>query len=94
MFSEELLKRLIKMFSFSGKTVLEPFLGSGTTSLATMKLRRNSIGYEINKEFATVVREKLSHNLKNTENHIEFYNNKKSTYDYIPYHTYFTPHTK
>ena len=59
MFPEELPKRLIKMFSFVGETVLDPFAGSGTTSLAAKHLGRNSIGYEINKEFAPVIKEKL-----------------------------------
>lgn len=59
MFPEELPKRLIKMFSFVGDTVLDPFLGSGTTSLAAKNLNRNSIGYEINKDFLPVIKEKL-----------------------------------
>ena len=59
MFPEELPRRLIKMFSFVGETVLDPFLGSGTTILAAKKLRRNSIGYEINPDFLPVIREKL-----------------------------------
>ena len=60
MFPEELPKRLIKMFSFVGETVLDPFAGSGTTSLAAMKLGRNSISYEINSEFLPLIKEKLS----------------------------------
>ncbi|MBI3584766.1 MAG: thermonuclease family protein [Nitrospinae bacterium] len=63
MFPEELPKRLIKMFSFAGDTVLDPFLGSGTTSLAAKKLQRNSVGYEINKDFLPVIKEKLGVNL-------------------------------
>ncbi|MGB9607967.1 MAG: DNA-methyltransferase, partial [bacterium] len=59
MFPEELPKRLIKMFSFVGETVLDPFLGSGTTSLAARKLQRNSIGYEINEDFLPIIKEKL-----------------------------------
>jgi site-specific DNA-methyltransferase (adenine-specific) len=59
MFPEELPKRLIKMFSFVGDTVLDPFLGSGTTCLAARNLKRNSIGYEINKDFLPVIKEKL-----------------------------------
>lgn len=59
MFPEELPRRLIKMFSFPGETVFDPFAGSGTTSLAAKNLERNSIGYEINKEFAPIIREKL-----------------------------------
>jgi len=59
MFPEELPKRLIKMFSFVGDTVLDPFLGSGTTSLAAKNLKRNSIGYEINEDFLPLIEEKL-----------------------------------
>ena len=59
MFPEELPKRLIKMFSFAGETVFDPFAGSGTTSLAAKHLGRNSIGYEINKEFAPIIKDKL-----------------------------------
>ena len=59
MFPEELPKRLIKMFSFAGDTVLDPFLGSGTTCLAARKLGRTSVGYEINKNFLPVIKEKL-----------------------------------
>jgi len=59
MFPEELPKRLIKMFSFVGDTILDPFLGSGTTSLAAKNLHRNSIGYEINEYFLPIIKEKL-----------------------------------
>ncbi|UCF15615.1 MAG: thermonuclease family protein [Phycisphaerales bacterium] len=59
MFPEELPRRLIKMFSFVGDTVLDPFLGSGTTSLAAKNLGRNSIGYEINPEFLPFIKDKL-----------------------------------
>lgn len=50
-FPEELPARLIKMFTFHGETVFDPFMGSGTTALAAKHLGRNSIGYEINPEF-------------------------------------------
>ena len=59
MFPEELPARLIKMFSFVGDTVLDPFLGSGTTSVAAKNLERNSTGYEINSAFLPIIREKL-----------------------------------
>ena len=59
MYPEELPKRLIKMFSYVGDTILDPFLGSGTTSLAAANLGRNSIGYEINENFEKTIREKL-----------------------------------
>ncbi len=61
MFPEELPRRLIKMFSFVGDTVLDPFLGSGTTSLAAKNLDRNSVGYEINPDFIPVIERKLGH---------------------------------
>ena len=59
MFPEELPKRLIKMFSFYGETILDPFVGSGTTALAAKRLGRNSIGYEINKEFEPIIKKKI-----------------------------------
>lgn len=58
-FPEELPKRLIKMFSYVGDTILDPFMGSGTTALAAKNLRRNSIGYEINSEYIRYYREKV-----------------------------------
>lgn len=60
MFPEELPKRLIKMFAFKGETVLDPFMGSGTTSLAARNTERNSIGYEINPDFIEIAKEKLN----------------------------------
>lgn len=59
-FPEELPKRLIKMFAFVGDTVLDPFLGSATTSLAAKNLGRNSIGYEINADFLPYIKQKLN----------------------------------
>ena len=62
MFPEELPARLIKMFSFPSETVLDPFMGSGTTALAAKKLNRNSVGYEINPEFISIIKEKIGGN--------------------------------
>ena len=59
MFPLELPHRLIKMFAFVGDTVLDPFLGSGTTSLAALELNRNSVGYEINPDFLPIIKDKL-----------------------------------
>jgi len=59
MFPQEIPRRLIKMFSFVNDIVLDPFLGSGTTSLAAKNLERNSIGYEINANYISVIKEKL-----------------------------------
>lgn len=62
MFPEELPRRLIKMFSFVNETILDPFAGSGTTSLAAKNTERNSIGFEINSEFIPVIKEKIGVN--------------------------------
>lgn len=59
MFPEELPRRLIKMFAFVGDVVLDPFLGSGTTALAARHLDRHSIGYELNPEFVSIIRQKI-----------------------------------
>lgn len=67
-FPEELPKRLIKMFSFAGDSVLDPFMGSGTTALAASRLERNSIGYEINKNFRLFFEEKVVLANKCTDN--------------------------
>ncbi|TXJ60070.1 site-specific DNA-methyltransferase [Brachyspira aalborgi] len=89
MFPEELPKRLIKMFSFFGETIFDPFLGSGTTTLAAKNLGRNSIGYEINKEFESIIKEKLNINqLSLDEDMIEFLEDKENnnySFDKLPY---------
>ena len=59
MFPPELPKRLIKMFTFVGDTVLDPFLGSGTTALIAGQLQRHSIGYEIQPEFIPLIEQRL-----------------------------------
>ena len=60
----ELATRLIRMFSFAGDTVLDPFLGTGTTSIAAIETGRNSIGVEIDPTYfrtaATRIRERAS----------------------------------
>jgi DNA modification methylase len=58
-FPEELPKRLIKMFSFVGDKVLDPFAGSGTTLKSALELGREAIGYEINPEFVKLVKRKV-----------------------------------
>jgi len=69
-FPEELPKRLVKMFSFVGDTVLDPFLGSGTTTLTARNLNRNSVGYEINENSLPIIKEKIGYAKKTTsQNH-------------------------
>jgi DNA modification methylase len=60
MFPDELPRRLIRMFSFVGDTVLDPFLGSGTTAKVARELDRNAIGYELNPDFLPLIADKLT----------------------------------
>ena len=60
MFPLELPRRLIRMFSFPGETVLDPFAGAGTTIKAAMELNRSAIGYEINRDFEGAMRARLN----------------------------------
>ena len=62
MFPEELPKRLIKMFTFPQETVLDPFMGSGTTASVAKALGRNSFGYEINGDFIPLIKDKIGSN--------------------------------
>ncbi|MDH5690213.1 MAG: site-specific DNA-methyltransferase [Candidatus Bathyarchaeota archaeon] len=57
-FSVEIPKRFIEMYSFYGDTVLDPFLGSGTTTLAARLTGRNSIGYEINPKYLDLIKKR------------------------------------
>ena len=84
MFPEELPKRLIKMFSFVGDTVLDPFVGSGTTSLAAKNLGRNSAGYEINPKFIDMIKQKLdvANNKMFDNSNINFINQEKINTDF------------
>ena len=58
-FPKEIPYRLIKLFSYVGETVLDPFMGSGTTNEVAAMLGRNSVGYEIDLELCEVVKEKM-----------------------------------
>ncbi len=58
-FPLELAYRLVRMFSFWGDTVLDPFCGMGTTMLAAMKCGRNSIGIEIDSEYCQMTAKRL-----------------------------------
>ena len=58
-FPLEIAYRLVRMFSFSGDTVIDPFCGSGTTMVAAMKSGRNSIGIEIDAEYCKMAEERL-----------------------------------
>lgn len=85
MFPEELPTRLIKMFSFVGENILDPFLGSGTTAIAAKKLNRNSVGYEINSAFLPIIQEKLDTNksLFTKDARVDFVVQEESNNDFL-----------
>lgn len=56
----ELAERLVRMFSFVGDTVLDPFMGTGTTNAAALKWGRNSIGTEIDDHYLAMARARVS----------------------------------
>ena len=56
----ELADRLIRMFSFVGDTVLDPFLGTGTTTVAAAKAGRNSIGFEIDEHYFDLAHKRIA----------------------------------
>jgi len=59
-FPVEIASRLIRMFSFVGDTVLDPFLGTGTTTVAAIESGRNSVGFEIDPSYIDLVTARLS----------------------------------
>lgn len=85
-FPFELPYRLINMYSLQGDTILDPFLGTGTTTIAAIALKRNSIGYEIDPKFKDIVINNIestslkflnSHNSLRIENHRIFIMNRE-----------------
>lgn len=60
-YPRELAERLVRMFSFVGDTVLDPFLGTGTTSVAAAKWGRNSIGVEVDPTYFEMAHTRLKH---------------------------------
>ena len=79
--------RLINMFSLKGDTILDPVLGTGTTTLAAMATGRNSIGYDVDENITHPLNEELKNkdlvdtlnraNITRISNHIEFVKNRK-----------------
>ncbi|HOK39339.1 MAG: site-specific DNA-methyltransferase [Bacteroidales bacterium] len=76
-FPDELPYRIIKLFSYIGETVLDPFLGSGTTMKVANLLHRNSIGIEIIRDLENIIRSKID-----VEN-LEIIERNKGKYRYV-----------
>ena len=72
-FPEELPNRLIKLFSFTNDIVLDPFMGSGTTAIASIKNNRNFVGYEINEEYINLANNRIE-KLKEKNSEILLFN--------------------
>lgn len=66
-FPEELPNRLIQFYSFKGDIILDPFMGSGTTAISSIKSERYFVGYDISKEYITLAENRLSQYLKQTK---------------------------
>lgn len=65
-FPKELPSWFIRLFTKPGDTILDPFLGSGTTSVAAIKLDRNSIGIEIKEEYCRLAIQNINDQIKKT----------------------------
>lgn len=63
-YPDEVAERLIRMFSVKGELVLDPFLGSGTTTKVAMKNGRNSIGFELDSSLLPAINRKLEPHIK------------------------------
>lgn len=83
----ELPYRLINMYSLRGDTVLDPFLGTGTTSIAAIATNRNSIGYEIDPQFLEIIMDNICSTpatfynsvvQKRVDQHIDFVNKRNA----------------
>jgi len=61
----KLAERLIRMFSFAGDTIVDPFVGTGSTTVAAIRTGRHSIGNEIEPEYLKLARERIQRELNN-----------------------------
>jgi site-specific DNA-methyltransferase (adenine-specific)/site-specific DNA-methyltransferase (cytosine-N4-specific) len=70
-FPEELVKRIITLYSYVGDIVLDPFAGTGTTLKVANELKRNAIGYEIDLELKDIILERIGVNTLFGKPHIK-----------------------
>lgn len=86
-FPEELPYRIIKLFSYTGETVLDPFAGSGTTLKVARLLKRNSIGYEIIRDLEGTIKKKIGFDEQisptSTEDVFEIIERKTGKYRFV-----------
>ena len=92
-FPFELAYRLINMFSVKGDIVLDPFVGTGTTTIATAASERNSIGIEISSQFSNVINDRIKQSnysineyiKSRVERHLEFVEERERTKGQLKY---------
>jgi site-specific DNA-methyltransferase (adenine-specific) len=60
MFPEALVQRIIRLYTDAGQTVLDPFLGSGTTCVAALREHRHFLGFELNKEYFDIAQRRIA----------------------------------
>jgi len=86
-FPEELPYRIIKLFSYVGETVLDPFAGSGTTLKVARLLKRNSVGYEIIRDLENTIKKKVGFDgqisLTNNNDVFEIIERKTGKYRFV-----------
>ncbi len=66
-FPVELPLRLIKLYTFKGEVVLDPFMGSGTTAIAALMTERHFVGYEINPKYVELANRRIEEFKKELE---------------------------
>src|SRR5690606_2735951 len=65
-FPEELPDRLIQLYTFKHEVVLDPFVGSGTTCISSLKNNRFYIGYDINEDYLSLARERINQYMRSS----------------------------
>jgi len=66
-FPEELPRRLIQLYTFENDVVLDPFMGSGQTALASIKSKRNFVGYDIDKKYCELAEKRIKEIIEQTK---------------------------
>lgn len=86
-FPDELPYRIIKLFSYVGETVLDPFAGSGTTLKVARRLKRNSVGYEIIRDLEQTIKKKVGFDgqlsITNKDDAFEIIERKTGKFRYV-----------
>ncbi|MEE8045450.1 MAG: site-specific DNA-methyltransferase, partial [Dehalococcoidia bacterium] len=66
-FPEELPRRAIELYTFSGEVVLDPFMGTGSTALAAVKNGRHFVGYDVSSEYVDLAKQRLEAHASGTK---------------------------